>query len=223
MTQPNKFAPVTPRTLKLNVATNTNAKSAGTAAHHKKRLHQQQHLLTLLQHERPLLTRIQHLTRQSYTYITMCNQFIVATSKIRPLPISGPTSTTPKTHHDSPENIVLRQVLADLKRHRLEGASQKVAETYNSLGLIRLHMQRDAQAARECHEEALRLFQELGDKKLMAITLHDLGYCFERMEEREMALKQYQQAIVLLKEEHFDKTHPRMIATQRAVNRVQRS
>ena len=153
----------------------------------------------------------------------MCNQFIVASAPKPKRPLSLPTSTSSKPPRDSQQEVVLRQVLADMKRFRLEGSAYKVAETWNSLGLIRLHMQRDAQAAKECHEEALRIFRDLGEKRCMAITLHDLGYCFERMEERELALQQYQEAISHLKEEKLAKTHPRMIATQRAVNRVLRS
>jgi len=152
----------------------------------------------------------------------MCNQFVVASAPKPKRPLSA-TSTPTKPPRDSPQEVVLRQVLADMKRFRLEGCAYKVAETWNSLGLIRLHMQRDAESARECHEEALRIFRELGEKKLMAITLHDLGYCLERMELRELALKQYEEAILHLKDEDLDKTHPRMIATQRAMNRVLRS
>ena len=153
----------------------------------------------------------------------MCNQFIVQSSSkvLRPNP--NRTSTLEPKLRDSEQCVVLRQVLADMQRHRLEGPSIKMAEAWNSLGLIRLHMQGDAESARECHSEALRIVKELGDKRLLAITLHDLGYCFERMEERELALQQYKEAISTLQGENLDKTHPRMIATQRAMNRILRS
>lgn len=157
----------------------------------------------------------------------MCNQFILQTNttKIRPRAVTPPTSTSlpQKQARDSEKDVVLRQVLADMKRHRLSGESSKVAETWNSLGLIRLHMQRDASSARECHEEALRIVRNLGDKKLIAITLHDLGYCLERMQEREQALTKYEEAISHLKQACVNKSHPRMIATQRAMDRVLRS
>lgn len=154
--------------------------------------------------------------------ITMCNQFVVASSKIRPLAPPAQTSTKPP-QRDSPQSVVLRQVLADMQRHRLAGASHKVAEAHNALGLIRLHMECNPEAAKECHEQALRIFRELEEKKLVAITLHDLGYCLERLGERELALQQYQEAIECLQEEQLTKTHPRMIATTRAMNRVLRS
>ena len=142
---------------------------------------------------------------------------------------TAPQSLQPKNpptkQRDSPEHVVLRQVLADMKRHRQSGDSQKMAETWNALGLIRLHMQRDASSARECHEEALRILQQddCNNKRLIAITLHDLGYCCERMEERTDALSLYKEAISLLQQDDCDKSHPRMIATQRAMNRVLRS
>jgi tetratricopeptide (TPR) repeat protein len=188
--------------------------------------HTQTHLLAtpFIQHQETLYTSTTPFTLLLQYMITMCNQFIVASSKIRPLALPAETSTTkPPEERDSPQSVVLRQVMADMKRHRLAGASHKVAETYNSLGLIRLHMECNPEAAKECHEQALRIFRQLGEGKLVAITLHDLGYCLERMGERELALQQYREAIECLQEEHLTKTHPRMIATTRAMNRVLRS
>ena len=125
---------------------------------------------------------------------------------------------------DDKENIILRQIQSNLKRHVCEFGddSLKVAETWNSLGLVRLHMQRDAQAARKCHTEALRIFRLLQVPVSTAITLNDLGYCYERLNERQRALDLYSEALEVLKRENMEKSHPRMIATQRSISRVMR-
>lgn len=150
----------------------------------------------------------------------MCNQFISTATNYRPLSVE----TLKPQRRDSQQCVVLRQVLADMKRHRLaDGSPHKLAETLNALGLVRLHMQSDASSARECHAEALRIFRDLQDLKSIAITLSDLGYCFERLEQREPALQHYQEAIMTLQQANCEKSHPRMIATQRAVDRIVRS
>uniref|UniRef100_A0A7S1D2E4 Kinesin light chain n=1 Tax=Cyclophora tenuis TaxID=216820 RepID=A0A7S1D2E4_CYCTE len=136
------------------------------------------------------------------------------------------TRSKPKTAYSrDSDNVVLRQVLDDLRRYRrdLGENHEKVAETWNSLGLIRLHMQRDPEAALGCHQEALKIFRKKTANLAMAITLNDLGYCYERLNQREQALEIYKEAVDLLKKQKLGQSHPRMIATQRSVNRLMRS
>lgn len=101
--------------------------------------------------------------------------------------------------------------------------TKKIAETWNSLGLMRLHMQKDIQAAKDCHQEALKIIEGTKFRMELSVTLHDLGYCYERLNQQEEALKNYKLALRVLEEEHISKEHPRMIAVQRAVDRISRS
>lgn len=57
--------------------------------------------------------------------------------------------------------VVLEEVLRDLSQQISElGPNHlSVAETWNTLGLIRLHMQRDVRAALQCHQRALQIYQ----------------------------------------------------------------
>ena len=132
----------------------------------------------------------------------------------------------PKTAYNrDSDNVVLRQVLDDLHRYRrdLGETHEKVAETWNSLGLIRLHMQRDPEAALGCHQEALKIFRKKKASMAMAITLNDLGYCYERLNQNEPALEIYKEAVELLKKLKIGQSHPRMTSTQRSINRLMRS
>jgi tetratricopeptide (TPR) repeat protein len=134
-----------------------------------------------------------------------------------PLPATGP-------QHDSCNNPVLEQILQDLKDCQKEygRVHPKVAEAWNALGLIRVHMERNADEARKCHEYALAIYKDLKLAKETAITLNDLGYCFERMNQRDMALRSYQEALLILEAERLSENHPRVISTRRAVFRILR-
>lgn len=122
------------------------------------------------------------------------------------------------------ENVVVKQVLHDLDRFLMDlGEShEKVAETWNSLGLIRLHMQQDAKEAKSCFEEALRIFAKNDNQVSTAITLNDLGYCHERLLEYDKAMESYRKALQLLEAMKFSETHPRMISIQRSLSRLLR-
>eukprot|EP00540_Astrosyne_radiata_P021483 CAMPEP_0116839464 /NCGR_PEP_ID=MMETSP0418-20121206/9786_1 /TAXON_ID=1158023 /ORGANISM="Astrosyne radiata, Strain 13vi08-1A" /LENGTH=143 /DNA_ID=CAMNT_0004469587 /DNA_START=96 /DNA_END=527 /DNA_ORIENTATION=+ len=140
--------------------------------------------------------------------------------------VPPPTTNKPKTTYSrDSDNVVLRQVLDDLHRYQRDLGEwhEKVAETWNSLGLIRLHMQRDAEAALGCHQEALKIFRKQDAPLSMAITLNDLGYCYERLGKREDALNIYKEAVDLLRKSKIGSSHPRMIATQRSMNRLMRT
>jgi tetratricopeptide (TPR) repeat protein len=131
-------------------------------------------------------------------------------------------NTKPRTMDT--ENVVVKQVLADLNRFRedLGESHEKVAETWNSLGLIRLHMQQDADEAKVCFEEALRIFTQHDSQSSIAITLNDLGYCHERLLQQEEAMNSYKKARELLEAQKYSESHPRMISTQRSLARLMR-
>lgn len=125
----------------------------------------------------------------------------------------------------SSDNIVLKQVVDDLHRYRRDlGESHlKVAETWNSLGLIQLHMQQNARDAKGYLEEALRIFESCGSRIRVAVTLNDLGYCHERLQETDKAVEAYKRALHLLEAEKSSKSHPGMISTKRSLSRLARS
>lgn len=115
-----------------------------------------------------------------------------------------PPSPEELSDRDSGVNnpAVLLPVIADLFRFTDElGPNHiKVAETWNSLGLIRLHMQHNVSAAIKCHEEAIKIYKMNEVSALqLAVTLGDLGGCYERIGEPEHALVIYQEAFQLLK------------------------
>lgn len=121
--------------------------------------------------------------------------------------------------------VVLRQVLLDLKRNRLEFGDHhpKVAETYTSLGLIRLHMQQDAFLAQQCFQQALSIFQRENNPLKVAVTLQDMALCYEKLEAIESALELYTEAVRILGDEaRLPQHHPRMIAAQRSLCRLLR-
>jgi tetratricopeptide (TPR) repeat protein len=122
-------------------------------------------------------------------------------------------------------NPVLCRVLADLRASQLEYGynHSKVADAWNALGLIRVHMQRDAKAAKKCHEHALRIYKDNLQLTETAIALSDLGYCCEQLPgQQERASKLYLEALQILRELNLSDSHPCMISTRRAVSRLRR-
>jgi tetratricopeptide (TPR) repeat protein len=137
----------------------------------------------------------------------------------------GKQPMIPLQEEEDMSNPVLRQVLSDLRDCQCEYGCQhgKVADAWNALGLIRLHMQRDAEAARQCHEHALRIYKENLQLTEAAITLNDLGYCYEQLNQQESALKLYREAWkILVNEKQLSDFHPCVISIQRAVSRIGR-
>jgi tetratricopeptide (TPR) repeat protein len=131
-------------------------------------------------------------------------------------------STTDVSNNKAP-TMLLQSVLRDLETTKDQ---VKLAETYNSLGLMRLHMQKDPLGAMECHTQAKELLlrhcnNEEDGVELLAITYSDLGYCHERLSETDQALIQYKLARTKLSQV-LSPDHPRMIAVQRAMDRVLR-
>ena len=144
--------------------------------------------------------------------------------------IKKPPST--HEHSDSSEDaerpLVLKQVLADLMRltDELGPTHKQVAETWNSLGLIRLHMQHNVQAAVKCHQEALSIYKvnPASSTLEIAVTLNDLGRCFERLSDPKRALEIYEQAAEMVRsDDSIRKTHSVVESVKRAVARLRRS
>jgi hypothetical protein len=120
---------------------------------------------------------------------------------------------------------VLLPVLEDLCRFRDElGPNHvKVAETWNSLGLIRLYMQLNESAAIKCHEEAIKIYKmNEGSALQLAVTLADLGACYERVCEPEHALRIYQEALQLLVVSKVSPSHRVTQSVVRSLARLQR-
>ena len=127
-------------------------------------------------------------------------------------------------HDEESNNPVLKQILHDLRDAQLRFGKhhQKCADAWNALGLIRVHMQQDAEAAKKCHEYALTIFRERQLAKETATTLNDLGYCYERLNLPEAALQNYQDSLRILESEKLPESHPQVLSTRRAVSRILR-
>lgn len=141
----------------------------------------------------------------------------------------GMRSPSPTSVDSSSEDnpLVLEQVRTELlNRTRELGPSHvKVAETWNSLGLIRLHMQRNAPAAMKCHEEALKIYRGLDDADpcQLADTLADLGRCCERLNEHDRALALYEEALRIVQAADVPDSRRRLFAsTEQRVARLSR-
>ena len=119
---------------------------------------------------------------------------------------------------DESDNRLLRCVLNDLQRLQQEGNQEQISEAWNSLGLIRLHTQHNAEAAIRCHRQALQFCQ---DPVEIAVTLNDLGYCFERLQQPDRALVIYKQAQQII-QEHAPDSHPRKVSIERSLARILR-
>ena len=94
----------------------------------------------------------------------------------------------------------LSSVLDDLNKKTLEYGPFHpiVADHWNSLGLIRFHMQRNVLAAIKCHQIALDIYRRNGMAVQQAVCLSDLAACYERTRDCAKAIALYQQAYELL-------------------------
>jgi tetratricopeptide (TPR) repeat protein len=121
-------------------------------------------------------------------------------------------------------NLVLGRVLEELKsaQHEFGGDDNAVADAWNALGLVRVHMQRDTKGAIACHEEALRIFIKNGQRLEEAFTLNDLAYCYEQLGEPSTAIHFYEDALRIFVEEKLSEHHPKVLSTYRALCRMGR-
>jgi tetratricopeptide (TPR) repeat protein len=55
-----------------------------------------------------------------------------------------------------------------------------------------------------------------------AITLNDLGYCYEQLNQQDSALKLYREALQILTDSQLSDYHPCVISIHRAVSRIRR-
>ena len=133
----------------------------------------------------------------------------------------SPSEPVPK------EPVVLRKILNELDSCTREHGPEhsKVADAWNALGLIRLHMQNNAVAAIKCHQQALRIYR-LNESELsvqVATALNDLGSCYERVNERGHALEVYEVALTSLSAAEVSDVCQVKATSKRAVARLQRS
>lgn len=98
-----------------------------------------------------------------------------------------------------------------------------VGHAWNALGLVRIHMQKDVAKALESHQQALKIYQDNSNHTETAVTLNDIGFCYEKMGQTGNALSCYQEALRLFKQAKFSKGHTRIIATERGISRIQRT
>jgi tetratricopeptide (TPR) repeat protein len=150
------------------------------------------------------------------------------TSASTPSPLARRSPSPEETgDRDSKVNnpAVLLPVIEDLCRFRDElGPNHvKVAETWNSLGLIRLHMQHNESAAIKCHEEAIKIYRMNDLSALqLAVTLSDLGGCYERACRPERALGIYQEALHVLVVSKVSPSHRMTQSIIRSIARLKR-
>lgn len=121
-------------------------------------------------------------------------------------------------------NPVLRRVLSDLRVTQKEYGHNhgKVAEAWNALGLVRIHMQRNAQQALQCHERALNIFKDNNMVTEIAITMNDVAHCYEQLQQPQLAYDTYAEALLLMKQQGLSEYHPIRMATSRALSRLTR-
>jgi tetratricopeptide (TPR) repeat protein len=150
------------------------------------------------------------------------------TSPSNPLPLTR-LPPCPQEKSDIDNDVinpaVLKPVMEDLCRFTDElGPNHvQVADMWNSLGLIRLHMQHNAPAAIKCHQEALKIYKMNKVSVLqLAVTLGDLGTCYERIGEEEQALIIYQEATQLLRGSDISSSLRMVHSIRRSVARLKR-
>lgn len=119
-------------------------------------------------------------------------------------------------------NVILQSTIQDLHRYRSEYGEQheKVAALWSSLGLIRLHMNRNTLLAKACLNQALQIYMHLEHGISTAVTLTDLGFCHEKLNDMEGALSSYYKAMDLFFSCGLCESHPRVIATRRFIDRL---
>ena len=148
---------------------------------------------------------------------------LVDSTKCPPSPYEASDSSDEQVYP-----IMLQQSLDDILKLTKElGPSHlKVAEEWNSLGLIRLHMQHDAHAALKCHNQALSIFLKSHERVPtmdVAVTWIDLGRCYERLGEQIHALQAYEEAQrLLLNDTSIRRTHCVAESLDRTIARMRR-
>ena len=98
----------------------------------------------------------------------------------------------------------------------------KLAESWNALGLIRIHMQQKTDEARKCHLRALEIYNKHKKNNAVATatTLKDLGFCYEKLTQHGQAIKMYRDAVDILKGEKVPSDNLLLNATLRSIARL---
>ena len=136
----------------------------------------------------------------------------------------------------------------------------RLAECWNALGLVRIHMQQDVKEAKKCHQRALQIYKSTdcysqqqrnftgsgkhrhdgakadsckpdGGKMrgkeeestvmlAVAITLKDIGLCYERLNQHEKSLSRYQECLNIFRSQDLSKEHTQVVATLRSISRL---
>ena len=139
-----------------------------------------------------------------------------------------PVKITATTTLTTPMNPLLESALLEIRQAEESGTTRQEIEAWNSLGLIRLHTQRNPQEALKYHMHALNLCSALeqdGDDTIMETsnTYGDIGLCYERLGEDKEALRCYEKAYSLLIEtNNVSECHPRLIGLKRVLARLGR-
>mmetsp|Transcript_3477 Transcript_3477/g.9964 ORF Transcript_3477/g.9964 Transcript_3477/m.9964 type:complete len:344 (-) Transcript_3477:278-1309(-) len=162
-----------------------------------------------------------------------------------PLVAAAPcaTRTIPRLPSDeTTTNLYLKSILADLdlclqQQPSDQQDASRIIERWNALGLVRCHTQNQPELALQCHQQALLLLQQTASTTRndvddatsaallnQAITHHDIGYCYERLHQNQLAQESYGAALRILEEDIcMSPSHPRFMAIQRSKSRVMRS
>ena len=137
-----------------------------------------------------------------------------------------------------------------------EDALTKLAESWNAVGLIRIHMQQKFDEARKCHLRALDIYKKCTKRHkkdsscssdrstsatiktstatttpqtttkpdpnqiAMATTLKDLGFCYEKLNQHQLAIKTYQDAVQIFQEQNVSQDNLLLNATLRSISRL---
>jgi tetratricopeptide (TPR) repeat protein len=143
-------------------------------------------------------------------------------------------------------NPLLIGALQELDESLMDGDHRRTTKAWNSLGLVRLHTQRNPREALRCHENALHLLEsslssleecssrlvenEESDETPssllveLATTYHDLGLCYERLNDTKQAMESYHKAKdELSKEMELMDTYPQTRTLNRSIERLQRA
>lgn len=146
-------------------------------------------------------------------------------------------------------NPLLSKALHELDQSLIAGDRQRMAQAWNSLGLVRLHTQLKPHEAIRCHRNALQLLLSSSSSPTtstteedsssssgacqgacssqhlleLATTYKDLGLCYERLNDTNEAMAMYLEAQKILSTEKLlVETHPQILALKRAIDRIQR-
>mmetsp|Transcript_14532 Transcript_14532/g.34867 ORF Transcript_14532/g.34867 Transcript_14532/m.34867 type:complete len:191 (+) Transcript_14532:135-707(+) len=157
------------------------------------------------------------------------------------LGLHHPGSTAPLINFikvdDTSDPPALCKITRDLQRQVMEYGPNhiRVAKSLGALGLFRCHVKRDTLGAIQCHQEALRIYQQhfgamdhhhqrrCTASMDIVVTLHDLGFCYERISDNEQAMEFYQKAIECMGLcVNVSERHPIRLALERSVSRLRR-